>query len=45
MKDYDYYFRSKLSQENANKKFLEAMMLIADTREAWEIYNGHLGDR
>jgi hypothetical protein len=30
-------FRSKLKPRNANTKFLEAMLLISQTREAWEI--------
>ena len=29
--------RFKLKLEAANKKFLEAMLLIAETRQAWEI--------
>ena len=31
------YLRSRLSPEAANNKFLEAMMLISHTREAFEI--------
>jgi len=31
------YLRSKMSQELANKKFLEAMMLLSFTRELWEM--------
>jgi len=38
------YLRSKLAAESANKKFLEAMLLIADTREAWEMVNSRIGD-
>ena len=37
---YYLYFdllRSKMSQELANKKFLEAMMLLSYTRELWEM--------
>ena len=34
--------RSRLGAKNANKKFLEAMLLIADTREAWEIAHGRI---
>ena len=30
-------FRSKLPPEAANTKFLEGMLLIAQTRQAWEI--------
>ena len=28
-----------LQIEKANKKFLEAMLLVSDTREAWDITN------
>ena len=31
------YIRSKMSQEVANKKFLEATMLLSITRELWEM--------
>ena len=34
--------RSKLEAEAANKKFLEAMLLLSDTREAWEITNSKI---
>jgi len=33
------YLRSRLPEETANSKFLEAMMLIAHTRNAWEIFS------
>jgi len=37
------YLRSFLQIEKANKKFLEAMLLLSDTREAWEITNTKVG--
>ena len=33
----DLFGRFKLKLEAANKKFLEAMLLIAETKQAWEI--------
>eukprot|EP00092_Neocalanus_flemingeri_P023610 GFUD01025604.1.p1 GENE.GFUD01025604.1~~GFUD01025604.1.p1 ORF type:complete len:567 (+),score=140.62 GFUD01025604.1:112-1812(+) len=37
------YLKFKLTEESANRKFLEAMLLIAETRHAWEISCGYGG--
>jgi len=36
------YLRSKLSPEESNKKFLEAMLLLSYTKEVWEMNKLHL---
>ena len=36
------HFRSKFKAENSNTKFLEAMLLIAQARQAWEISSENL---
>ena len=44
LKVHNFLSRSKLAAESANTKFLEAMLLIADTREAWEMVNSRIGN-
>ena len=37
MKIIEFLFRSKMSSKAANKKFLDAIMLISASRELWDI--------